>query len=162
MAHPSTPLAAKYYTDKRYFTLDRDSIFFRSWQCVCHQSEVANAGDFATLPIVVESVFVIRDRTGELHAYYNICRHRGHPLVEGFGTRARHNPCTRNNTITIRPEARAPVTMAPTGSGRTFLSVAIPVDFSLFDNGYRLTTGRRSIDIAGFQTVVCPIRRSRP
>lgn len=85
MTNQGLPLAAKYYTDEKIFPLDRDNIFFRSWQCVCHQSEVANSGDFATLPIVNESIFVIRDRAGELQAYYNICRHRGHPLVEGFG-----------------------------------------------------------------------------
>jgi phenylpropionate dioxygenase-like ring-hydroxylating dioxygenase large terminal subunit len=78
-------LPARYYTDSRYFDLDRDNIFYRSWQCVCHVAELANPGDFATLPIVGESIFVIRDRGGELHAYYNVCRHRGHPLVEGFG-----------------------------------------------------------------------------
>jgi hypothetical protein len=40
MGNNSTPLAAKYYTDARYFTLDKENIFFRSWQCVCHQSEI--------------------------------------------------------------------------------------------------------------------------
>jgi len=85
MANQDSPLAAKYYIDEEYFLLDRDNIFFRSWQCVCHESEVANSGDFATLPIVNESVFVIRDGAGQLQAYYNVCRHRGHPLVEGFG-----------------------------------------------------------------------------
>ncbi|MCP4767601.1 MAG: aromatic ring-hydroxylating dioxygenase subunit alpha [Gammaproteobacteria bacterium] len=79
------PLAAKYYTDPACFTQDRDTVFYRSWQCVCHLSEVANSGDFATLAIVDENVFVVRDRHGKLGAFYNICRHRGHPLVEGFG-----------------------------------------------------------------------------
>ena len=50
------PLAAKYYTDSVYFTQDRDAIFYRSWQCVCHLSEVANSGDFTTLAIVDENV----------------------------------------------------------------------------------------------------------
>jgi phenylpropionate dioxygenase-like ring-hydroxylating dioxygenase large terminal subunit len=85
MVNQGTPLAAKYYTDAAYFTLDRDNIFYHSWQCVCHVSEVANAGDYATLPIADENIFVIRDRAGVLNAYYNVCRHRGHPLVEGFG-----------------------------------------------------------------------------
>jgi phenylpropionate dioxygenase-like ring-hydroxylating dioxygenase large terminal subunit len=57
MANQGLPLAAKYYTDEKFFPLDRDNIFFRSWQCVCHQSEVSNSGDFATLPIVDESIF---------------------------------------------------------------------------------------------------------
>ncbi len=51
MANQATPLAAKYYTDATYFTLDLDNIFYRSWQCVSHVSEVANAGDYATLQL---------------------------------------------------------------------------------------------------------------
>ena len=79
------PLAAKYYVEPDRFEVDKEKIFYRSWQCVCHLSEVAEAGQFATYRVVDENVFVIRDRSGALRAFYNICRHRGHPLVEGSG-----------------------------------------------------------------------------
>lgn len=89
----TTPLAAPYYTDPAVFTQDRDTIFYRTWQCVCHVSEVAKPGDFMTHSIVDEDVFVIRGRDDTLHAYYNICRHRGHPLVEGKGNAGRFLVC---------------------------------------------------------------------
>ena len=55
------PLAATYYTDPAVFAHDRDNIFYRTWQCVCHLSEVADAGDFVTHSIVDEDIFVVRD-----------------------------------------------------------------------------------------------------
>ena len=82
---PSVPLDANYYVEPDLFTLDKDKIFYRTWQCVCHVSEVATVGAYATLSIVDEDVFVIRDRSGQLRGYYNVCRHRGHPLVAGMG-----------------------------------------------------------------------------
>ena len=82
----NTPLAAHYYIDAPSFEIDKEKIFYRTWQCVCHVSEVANSGDYATFTIVDEDVFVIRASDGQLFAYYNVCRHRGHPLVEGRGS----------------------------------------------------------------------------
>ena len=79
------PLAAKYYTDPDTFGRDKSDILFRTWQCVCHVSEISGAGAYATLRIVDEDIFVIRGKNDAIHAYYNICRHRGHPLVEGKG-----------------------------------------------------------------------------
>ena len=80
------PLDANHYIEPDLFTRDKDKIFYRTWQCVCHVSEVSAPGDYVTHTIVDEDVFVIRDREGELRAYYNVCRHRGHPLVEGTGS----------------------------------------------------------------------------
>jgi len=81
----NTPLSAKYYVESEFFEIDKEKIFFRSWQCVCHVSEIAGVGDFKTFTIVDENVFVIRQSDDVVHAYYNVCRHRGHPLVEGEG-----------------------------------------------------------------------------
>ncbi|MFT7674178.1 MAG: phenylpropionate dioxygenase-like ring-hydroxylating dioxygenase large terminal subunit [Gammaproteobacteria bacterium] len=79
------PLAAQYYVDRDCFEIDKEKVFYRSWQCVCHVSEFSKSGDFKTHTIADESMFVIRDTDGQLQAYYNICRHRGHPIVEGQG-----------------------------------------------------------------------------
>ena len=81
----NTPLSARYYVEPEYFEIDKEKVFYRSWQCVCHVSEVAEAGDYKTFTVVDEDIFVIRENENVLHAYYNICRHRGHPLVENEG-----------------------------------------------------------------------------
>lgn len=79
------PLEPRYYIDEEQFHHDKSKIFYRNWQCVCHVSEVNRRGDFATLTILDEDVFVVRGNDGIVRAFYNVCRHRGHPLVEGFG-----------------------------------------------------------------------------
>lgn len=83
---PNTPLSAHYYTEPAHFEVDKERIFYRTWQCVCHVSEVAEPGDFKTHSVVDEDIFVVRDKDGALRAYYNVCRHRGHPVVEGSGS----------------------------------------------------------------------------
>lgn len=86
---PLTGLPAKYFTDAAVFARARERIFFRAWQYACHASQVANFGDYFAFNVCGESLFVMRARDGVLRAFYNVCRHRGHPLLEdGVGKRA--------------------------------------------------------------------------
>ena len=87
------PLEVQYYTTPESFERDKNEIFYRSWQCVCHVSEVSNPGDYATYNIVDEAIFVLRDQAGELQAFYNLCRHRGHPLLAGSGNTGKRVVC---------------------------------------------------------------------
>ena len=80
-----TALSAHYYTDPGQFDIDLNKIFYRTWQCVCHVSEIEKTGDYVTHSVAGEDVFVIRLKDGRVGGYYNMCRHRGHPLVEGSG-----------------------------------------------------------------------------
>ncbi len=79
------PLSAAHYVEPAQFEFDKEKIFYRTWQCVAHISEVAEPGQFVTHTVVDEEIFIIRDRAGSLRGFYNVCRHRGHPLVEGSG-----------------------------------------------------------------------------
>ena len=40
------------------------------------------AGDYLVRDVVGESVFVVRNRAGELRAFYNVCAHRGTKLLD--------------------------------------------------------------------------------
>ena len=84
---PLTGLPAKYFTDGEIFDRARENIFFRTWQYACHASELPAAGDFISFSIFDQDVLVVRDRDGKLGAFYNVCRHRGHKLLEGTGNR---------------------------------------------------------------------------
>ena len=59
------------------FDLERERIFRKVWNFICHESEVRHTGDFVTRELAGESVLVARDHAGRLRAYYNVCRHRG-------------------------------------------------------------------------------------
>ncbi|MBT5137727.1 MAG: aromatic ring-hydroxylating dioxygenase subunit alpha [Acidimicrobiaceae bacterium] len=81
----SFTMAASLYTDPDVAERERDAIFANSWQWVGHASDVAEAGNYFTASIAGERIFVIRDTEGELRAFFNVCLHRGHSLLEGSG-----------------------------------------------------------------------------
>ena len=84
-AETSFTLSREYYTDPNVYELEKKKIFYRTWQYVAHKSVLANVGDYVTVKICDQNVFVIRSGDGELRAFYNVCKHRAHELLEGQG-----------------------------------------------------------------------------
>ena len=84
MTTTETPLAASFYTDPSVFERDRDAIFYKTWQCVCHVSEVADPGSYITHDLVAESVFVLRGKDGILRGWID-----GRPAFEKTDLRYR-------------------------------------------------------------------------
>lgn len=82
----SFTMAAAMYTDPAVAERERTAIFADSWQWVGHASDVAGAGDYFTASVADERIFVIRSTDGELRAFFNVCLHRGHSLLQGAGT----------------------------------------------------------------------------
>lgn len=82
------------YFSEELHQLERQRIFRNHWQYVCHVSEVAELGQFATLDIAHERGLVIRGHDGELRAFHNLCRHRGSRVVaSSSGTCGRTITC---------------------------------------------------------------------
>ena len=79
-------LPAWVYSSADMTRLEIERILRPSWQIVTHVSALKKTGDFATLDIGPESVFVIRDRDGAIRGFHNVCRHRGARLVDGNGS----------------------------------------------------------------------------
>ena len=79
-------LPAWVYSNAEMTRLEIERILRPSWQLVTHQSALGKTGDFATLDIGPDSVFVIRDREGTIRGFHNVCRHRGARLVDGQGS----------------------------------------------------------------------------
>src|ERR1700722_18282213 len=76
------PLPGRYYTSSDLFTAEREHIFERRWICVGRASDVSEPGDFMLVTVAGESIIVLRDRSGQLRAFYNVCRHRGTRLCD--------------------------------------------------------------------------------
>lgn len=75
-------LPRRYYTDSGIFADEAERIFGRSWVCVGREEEIARAGDYLLAAVAGESLIVVRDDAGDVHALYNVCRHRGTRLCE--------------------------------------------------------------------------------
>src|SRR3954468_2277900 len=65
------------YVDPHAFELERERIFERCWSFYCHESEVAQPGQYLTREVAGNPIVVVRNTTGALRAFYNTCRHRG-------------------------------------------------------------------------------------
>jgi phenylpropionate dioxygenase-like ring-hydroxylating dioxygenase large terminal subunit len=79
-------LPADWYTDPAIFEAERIAIFGPSWQYVGPLEHVKEVGGYFTATIAGTPVVVVRGRDGELRAHINICRHRGHEVMQGRGT----------------------------------------------------------------------------
>ncbi len=80
-------LAAAYYIDPVVYEKEKETIFYRSWNFVCHVEQVRDIGGYATAMVADQNVFVIRGRDGMLRGFYNVCQHRAHELLKGSGKR---------------------------------------------------------------------------
>ncbi|MDY0881549.1 aromatic ring-hydroxylating dioxygenase subunit alpha [Dongia soli] len=74
-------LPAKFFYDPEIFDEEKRNVFFKSWHCVCHESDVPEAGSFITENIFEQSVIVVRGRDNEVRAFHNVCQHRGNRLI---------------------------------------------------------------------------------
>jgi phenylpropionate dioxygenase-like ring-hydroxylating dioxygenase large terminal subunit len=71
------------YYDPEFFEAEKRAFLRASPQIVCHESEIAEPGEWRTLEYLGESVVVIRGDDGQVRAFSNVCRHRGSRLVDG-------------------------------------------------------------------------------
>jgi Rieske 2Fe-2S family protein len=70
-------LPGAFYTNAALFDAEQARIFRSHWFFAGHSIELPGAGDYLTLSVGGVPVVVLRDAEGVLHAYRNICRHRG-------------------------------------------------------------------------------------
>ena len=83
--NPLLSLDARYYTDPAIFEIESRGLFASSWQFAGHASQLQRPGDFFTFEMAGESLFCVMDRDGAINAFYNVCQHRAHQLVQGSG-----------------------------------------------------------------------------
>jgi glycine betaine catabolism A len=70
-------LERSWYTAPEIFAREQERIFARSWICVGRREQLERAGDYFLADAAGESLIVTTDKTGQLHAFFNVCRHRG-------------------------------------------------------------------------------------
>lgn len=68
------------YRSKAIFEQEMEDVFYKTWIYLCHESEIANPGDFKSTQIGTRPVIVARERDGQIHAVLNVCTHRGATL----------------------------------------------------------------------------------
>jgi len=78
-------LPAWCYTSREFYEREVERVFRRVWNFVGRADEIPQPGDFMTIDLFGESLLIQRDDDGVVHAFVNICRHRGTRLLDGCG-----------------------------------------------------------------------------
>ncbi|MEO0397803.1 MAG: aromatic ring-hydroxylating dioxygenase subunit alpha [Pseudomonadota bacterium] len=66
-----------FYRSHLVYEHELSSLVFKSWIYAAHVSEIPNPGDFVQFEIGEDALIIVRDKTGDIHALFNVCRHRG-------------------------------------------------------------------------------------
>jgi Rieske 2Fe-2S family protein len=70
-------LAAEYFVSNEIWRREQARIFRQSWLLAGHVSELPARGSYFLHEVGDDSVIVVRDDNGNIHAHHNFCRHRG-------------------------------------------------------------------------------------
>ena len=83
-------LPAGRYTDERFYQLEKEHLWRKSWLFAAHIDEIPDPGCYMLWENAGQPVIIVHGDDGEIYAHYNTCRHRGAPIVtEKSGRKAR-------------------------------------------------------------------------
>ncbi len=69
-------LSREYYTPAT-FAREMDQLFMQQWLYVGRSEQLPEVGSYMLVTIANENVIVVRNKQGNIRAFYNLCRHRG-------------------------------------------------------------------------------------
>ena len=84
-------LPAEAYISEEFLARERRTIFTEEWICVGIGKDLPDIGDLYPIDMAGMPIVLVRDRSGEIRAFHNICSHRGLELVT--------QPCQKQKRI---------------------------------------------------------------
>ncbi|KAK2358713.1 choline monooxygenase, chloroplastic [Trifolium repens] len=79
---------SSWYTHPSFFHLELDRVFYRGWQAVGSTEQIKDPGNFFTGRVGDVEFVVCRDDSGNVRAFYNVCRHHASILASGSGQKS--------------------------------------------------------------------------
>lgn len=79
-------LASDLYTSPQFDHSDKKIILGKHWQCVGHISRISEPGMAYPITVAGNPVLIIHSMDGEIRAFFNVCKHRGGPLLDKPGS----------------------------------------------------------------------------
>jgi len=76
-AHPRFTLSAKYFIDPALFRRELEVFFWDSWVYAGRAEWITRPGEYFLRDVAGESIIITRSQDDVIHAFYNVCRHRG-------------------------------------------------------------------------------------
>ena len=122
-------LPASWYSEPAVLQLERERIFTSAWQYAGPAELVAEPGSYLASVAGHIPVVVTRAADGELRAFVNVCRHRGHVVAQGAACRSTlqcpYHAWTYNLDGTLRRAPRSEREPEFDGSSLSLLPVAV-------------------------------------
>jgi Rieske 2Fe-2S family protein len=88
----SRNLPREAYTSREVFDWEMTHLWANAWVCAGRSSDLARSGDCKAIHVGGDGILLARGEDGKLRGFYNVCRHRGHELLEA-------GPCAHMSTI---------------------------------------------------------------
>ena len=79
---PIRALPAPWFTSPEMYEFERRSIFSRRWLFITHKSRLQESGSYLRYNVAGFDFVLVRDRSGKINAFHNVCRHRAYPVLE--------------------------------------------------------------------------------
>lgn len=81
----NTGLEGFMFSDPEVYKADLEHIFHKEWVFAGHDIEIPEVGQWLSLQVGDFPVVIVRGEDEKVHAYHNVCRHRGSKVVGGEG-----------------------------------------------------------------------------
>jgi phenylpropionate dioxygenase-like ring-hydroxylating dioxygenase large terminal subunit len=82
------------YTREEIYQQELEHVFGRMWLFIGHDSQIPNPNDFSLTYMGEDPVILTRDAKGEVHAFLNMCMHRGNRVARADDGNAKNFMCT--------------------------------------------------------------------
>ena len=93
-AFPALPdIPAGRYVDPRYFQLELDHVWRKSWLLAAHIDEIPEPGCWMLWENGGQPVVITHAESGAINAFFNTCSHRGAPVVTEASGKSRRLTC---------------------------------------------------------------------
>jgi len=79
--NPAAPLdqastiPSSWYTDKRIFQLEQETVFSNSWQVAARLDQLNKPGGYVTTDIAGEPIVIVRGSDRQIRGFFNVCSH---------------------------------------------------------------------------------------
>ena len=110
------PIPAGRYTSDEFYALEREHLWSKVWLYAAHTSQLPEPGSYLLLDIPEAPILLIRGVDDEIRAFYNVCSHRGAPVVTDDAGTAKYLRCiyhqwtydTKGDLLSVQDERDFP------------------------------------------------------